>query len=244
MKKYHFKTIDSTSSYLKNNYDKYENLTFVSSDYQSDGHGRYNRKWISNKRENLLFSLLIKDENLINKSSSLSLVSAVVIYKVLKNNGLKNVFIKWPNDVYVNNKKIAGILLESVSFSNQIQTIIVGVGLNVNSAYFNEELKNNVTSLYLELNKKIDIDSLKESIYKEFEKELEKIKEEDNTYLEIVRNNNYLKNKEVYIEMNNEKILAQAININDDNSLKVKVNDEFKDLYSGEVTFKINMIRE
>ena len=58
MKKYHFKSIDSTSSYLKENYHRYENETFISASFQTRGHGRYNREWLSLKGENLLFSIL------------------------------------------------------------------------------------------------------------------------------------------------------------------------------------------
>ena len=56
MEKYHFENIDSTSSYLKRNYKKLDNITFVSADYQEEGHGRYGRKWYSEDKKNLLFS--------------------------------------------------------------------------------------------------------------------------------------------------------------------------------------------
>lgn len=239
MEEYHFKSIDSTSSYLKNNYEKYSDMTFISSDFQTNGHGRYNRVWESNNKENLLFSILIKDKELICKYASLSIFSAVAIYKVLSDLNIRNVSIKWPNDVYVNDKKVSGILLESISFSNQIEALVIGVGINVNSSYFSGELKDKATSVYLELGINVSIDELKSKVYDEFLMMFKKIKENGNCYLEMVRKNNYLKGKLVYANINNEKLLVEVVDINDDNSLKVKIGEEIHNLYSSEVTFTL-----
>ena len=83
MKSIHFKSVDSTSSYLKINCNKYNDLTFISTDFQSKGHGRNGRVWHSKANEDLLFSVLIKDKYLIKKYDCLSLASSVCIYNVL-----------------------------------------------------------------------------------------------------------------------------------------------------------------
>lgn len=236
---FHFETIDSTSSYLKKNYKDYDNLTFVSADFQTEGHGRYNRKWVSNEKENLLFSILIKEEQIIKKYDSLSLASAYVIFKVLKELKVKGVSIKWPNDVYVKDKKIAGILLESISYGNGIEALIIGVGINVNSNKFDEKMINKPTSIYLETNIKLGLEELKNKFYSNFINVINDIKNGDNSYLKIIKNNNYLKGKVVYADINNIKSLVEVVDINDDNSLKVKKEDEYMDLCSGEVTFHL-----
>lgn len=235
----HFETIDSTSSYLKKKYKDYDDLTFVSADFQTNGHGRVNRKWVSNKKENLLFSILMKDKDIIKKYDSLSLASAVTVFSILEELNVKDISIKWPNDVYVKNKKIAGVLLESVSYGKDIEALVIGVGINVNSFSFKEDMINMPTSIYLELNKKLDLEELKEKIYCKFIKTIKDIKNNDNSYLKIVRKNNYLKGKQVYANINNIKTLVYIIDINDDNSLKVKKDNEYIDLYSGEITFHI-----
>ena len=154
MRKIHFKKIDSTNTYLKENYQKLQNFTFVSASYQNKGHGRYNRVWESNKNENLMFSLLIKDKKLISMFSSLSLATSTAILKVLESYKLNNLSIKWPNDVYVKDKKICGILLESISNNTDIDVLVVGVGLNVNQKDFSDEISYKTTSIYKEINKK------------------------------------------------------------------------------------------
>ena len=238
MKSIHFKSIDSTSSYLKVNYNKYKNLTFVSTDFQSKGHGRNGREWVSKEKENLLFSILIKDEDLIKKYDCLSLASSVCIYEVLMNLGIENVSIKWPNDVLVNDKKICGILLESVSSGSNIEALVLGVGLNVNS----KEFSNMIifpTSIQLETNKKISLKTVKKCVYEKFIKMFENIKRNESSYLDTIKNNNYLKNKKVYALIEGKKQFVEVIDINEDNSLKIKSGEEYKNVYSGEITFHV-----
>ncbi len=237
---YHFKTIDSTSTYLKRNYKKLDNFTFVSTDYQEAGKGRMGRKWESNNNENLMFSFLIKDPKLIEKYASISLASAVSIFKVLKGLKVDNVSLKWPNDVYVNGKKICGILLESISSDDQISCLVVGIGLNLNVESFPEEISNKATSYYLETNKKISIAKVKNKVYKELQRTLSEIKNGSTSYLDLANEYNYLKNKEVYAEYLGERVLVKVLNINPDNSLKVLLNNVEKNIFTGEITFHLS----
>lgn len=146
----HFPEIDSTNNYLKNSYTLLDNFTFVSTDYQSKGKGREARSWISNMGENLMFSLLIKEEKLLAKAPFFSFYMAVEIANFLIKSDINNVSIKWPNDIYVNNKKICGILLES-QLPNYL---VVGVGINVNQKEFPTDLRKPATSMSLEKGKR------------------------------------------------------------------------------------------
>lgn len=235
-KKLHFKKINSTTTFLKRSRHLYRNFTFVSADFQTDGHGRFNRTWHSNKGENLLFSLLIKDKTLIDKYSALSICSAVSIFKVLESFNIKGLSIKWPNDVYVFDKKICGILLEGCSTDNQITDIIIGIGVNVNQTDFLGEFNAPPTSIAIELNKKINISTLKRKIYHQIKKDFKSIKTNDN-YLEIAKANNYLKDKQVFAEINGEKTLVKVVDIADDNSLICEYNGELHNLFSSEISF-------
>ncbi|MBQ2214368.1 MAG: hypothetical protein II414_07385, partial [Erysipelotrichaceae bacterium] len=76
MQRIDFDTIDSTNTYLKNNYEKLENMTFVSALLQTEGRGRNNRRWLSNRGDSLMFSLLIKDPVLLENYRSLSVLAA------------------------------------------------------------------------------------------------------------------------------------------------------------------------
>ena len=148
----HFQEIDSTNTYLKNTYKLLGNFTFVSADYQSHGKGRNDRVWNSEPGENLMFSFLVKDENLIKQSPIISLLSAIEVAKAIETYKIKDVSIKWPNDVLIGDKKVCGILAEG----QLPEYMVVGIGLNVNQKTFPEGLRRPATSLCLEYKKDIE----------------------------------------------------------------------------------------
>ena len=157
----HFEEIDSTNTYLKNSHKLLNNFTFVSTDYQSSGKGRNDRVWSSNPNENLMFSFLIKDSQLVKKYSALSIISACLIAELLESYQIKDVSIKWPNDVFIKDKKICGILLEG----QILEYLVVGIGLNVNQKKFPEGLRRPATSMSLELRKNLDIEEIKSKLF-------------------------------------------------------------------------------
>lgn len=234
MKMIHFETIDSTNTYLKENYEKLDNFTFVSADFQSAGRGRNNRNWKSEKGENLLFSLLIKDKALIDKFSSLSVISAFSIIKALN---LEHLSIKWPNDIYYKDSKLCGILLEAVTI-NEIECLIIGIGLNVNQREFVGEYKRTPTSLYQITNQSQDIRLLKDKIFNQIYYDFTKVKEGYDFYNDI-KEYDYLKDRKVYAEINNEVQQIKVLGIDSDYSLKVLKDNETYNLSSGEITFHL-----
>lgn len=111
----------------------------VSADFQKSGKGQRNKSWESYPGKNLLFSVALHPTFLnITKQFYLAKIAALAIVKVLEKAGIKDVSVKWPNDVFVGDKKIAGILIETLIRNTGIEWAIVGVGLNVNQRYFPE----------------------------------------------------------------------------------------------------------
>ncbi len=226
-------SVDSTNSYLKRNYEKLHDLTVVFSSFQTEGHGRMNRKFYSKKGENLLFSILIKDKKLLEKFDSLSLMSGCYIFKVLSKY-VNNVKIKWPNDVYINDKKCVGILLEGISYSS-LEAIVLGIGINVNTIDFDEEIKNIATSLKIETNIEFDLNILRNEVLASLKEMVNDALIDKKDYLKILRNNNYLKDKEVLASIYNNIEKVKVIDIADDNSLVVLFNNKKYYLKEGEV---------
>ena len=225
----HFTEIDSTNSYLKNSYKLLNNFTFVSTDYQSAGKGRNDRIWFSNPGENLMFSLLIKDENLLKKFSSLSIIRAAIVAELIESFGAKDVSIKWPNDVFIKDKKICGILLEG----QILEYLVIGVGLNVNQKSFPNGLRKPATSLSLELNKDIKVDDLKERLFAQMAKELSDLNYLK--YLKYFKTHNYLENKRVRVLVNNQPFIGEVIGIDDQFFLQIKTGDMLLHINSGEL---------
>jgi len=229
IKEIEFESIDSTQLFLLEKEDELDNLTFVRANTQTNGHGRMKRIWKSDSC-NLLFSFLIKDEYLLNRFSSLSLLIGTAIYNSLKEFNIDSL-IKWPNDIYVNNKKICGIILESSSYNN-LDSIVIGVGLNVNMTNFDELV---ATSMNKETGIIYDIKDVKNVVYENIINSLNKFMNDEHFYIDIINKNNYLLNKPVLIYPNESKIKGVVRKVKEDNSLLVEVDDKEISVRSDEV---------
>ncbi|MEG1501811.1 MAG: biotin--[acetyl-CoA-carboxylase] ligase [Synergistaceae bacterium] len=147
-----FKEIDSTQSEAKKHARKNakEGLIVIANS-QSNGRGRRNRKWENSDDSNLMFSLLLRPQIPTTHIQILNLCVGIVIKKVLRNIYGINATLKWPNDILVNGKKIAGILSEIAGDCDQIYYALCGIGINVNSQEkdFPIELQKTATSMRL-----------------------------------------------------------------------------------------------
>lgn len=146
----------STNDYLKK-HSYLPSGTIVSTDYQTQGRGTKSNSWESARFQNVLIGVLLKPEMLVSDVTRIVKLTSVAIYSTLKKYGIESK-IKWPNDIMVNDKKIAGILVESSVTKNNVDYVVVGVGLNVNQVYF-RHLSDIATSM-----KKESIDVEKENV--------------------------------------------------------------------------------
>ena len=178
------------------------------------------------------FSMLIKNKKLISNYSGLSVTSAYLILKILEGYGLKDLSIKWPNDVYVKDKKICGILLEAVS-RQDIECLIIGIGLNVNQTEFEGDYLIEPTSIAKELERKIDLSELKNKIYDSLLNDLNK------DYYRQIKEYDYLKDKTAIAEISGESRSIRVIGIDEDYSLKIITDEKETNILSGEISFHL-----
>ena len=235
MKTIEFDSIDSTNTYLKENYEKLDDLTFVSALLQTAGRGRNNRRWLAEKGSSLMFSLLLKDHFYLDNYRCLSVLAAYNVVKVLEKYQVRDLMIKWPNDVYAGGKKICGILLEAVS-RNQLECLIIGTGINVLQESFEGDYLHMPTSLFLETGRKVDLEQFKKEVYESFINSLNRLKEGHDFHQEIVQYD-YLKGKEVYACVKGVNRAVKVMGINHDYSLKISFENVETDIDSGEISF-------
>jgi len=142
-------------------------------DQQTDGKGQRGNVWVSEQGKNILLSILLRPKFLaLQRQHYLNLITGLALIDVL-NQHMSNVSLKWPNDVYVGDKKIAGILIENNSRGNAIESSIIGVGLNVNQKGF---ILPKATSLFMETEREYDRDEIIESLLIQLEKWYLKLK--------------------------------------------------------------------
>ena len=141
-----FDVIDSTNDYCLKNNEILANGSFVMSYRQTKGRGQYDRKWLSQENKNLLCSILFKDKG-ESDQSLLPCLTSLALVRLFEHHDIK-ASVKWPNDILIDGKKVAGILIESVWESAKRITVI-GVGLNINQTVFPIELRSIATSMCL-----------------------------------------------------------------------------------------------
>jgi BirA family biotin operon repressor/biotin-[acetyl-CoA-carboxylase] ligase len=141
--------IDSTNNEVQRQISELDNLSVVAAEYQSEGKGQGDHKWHSKPGENMLLSIILKDTDIKpSEQVKISNITAQSVVELLKNHSIQ-AWIKPPNDIWVDTKKICGILIEHSLRGNHISWSIIGIGLNVNQTSFPDDLPN-PTSLKLE----------------------------------------------------------------------------------------------
>ena len=118
---YFVESIGSTNTFLKENYNDFSDKSILWTKVQTKGRGRYNRIWESDL--DYTFSIIFK-----NKHHN-EIIAPLAIVKALKRYGIDSK-IKWPNDIYLDNKKLSGILIEAIYSGSNLEAEIVGIGIN------------------------------------------------------------------------------------------------------------------
>lgn len=127
--------------------------TLVISEKQTKGRGRKSRDWFSPSQEGIYLSLILRPTISPSEAPKITLLTAVVVAETLLRLTRLNINIKWPNDILVNGKKIAGILTEMSTEMDAIDYIVVGLGLNVNTPIFPDDIREKATSIFIETSK-------------------------------------------------------------------------------------------
>lgn len=215
--------------------------TVVVSDAQTAGKGRRGRGWESPAGENIYMSILLRPDCVPDKAPMLTLVMAYSVAQALKKWGFLDVQIKWPNDLILSGKKICGILTEMRLKGMEIDYVVVGVGINVNTNEFPKEIKDTATSLYMESGRVIDRENMIESVVSYFDKSYGQFLETmDLSFLKEAYNNMLVNvGKEVRVLEPEYEYTAYAQGINSEGELVVRtVEGEEKRIYAGEVSVR------
>ncbi len=226
--KIHFDSIDSTNTYAKENAPSLPLPTLISAYKQTKGRGRHGKSFYSEKG-GIYFSILFE----ANESFDLiTPACAVSVYKSIKELCTIETDIKWVNDLYYQEKKICGILVERFINNNKTYTC-AGIGINLNTEIFPSDLTM-AGSLKTNIDGKIIAEKATEHLlkYNENYDRNELLKEYDNRL--------FIKGREITYSINNEEFTGKVIGINNDCNLIVENSSEKIDiLSSGEISIKI-----
>ncbi|MCT4509023.1 MAG: biotin--[acetyl-CoA-carboxylase] ligase [Tepidibacter sp.] len=235
----HFDTTESTNDYAKKVAVESIDGTIVVSEDQTKGRGRRGRQWHSIKGEGIWLSIILKPDIYPHKAPFITQIAGASIVKALKKLKI-DASIKWPNDIIVNNKKISGILTELGAEIDRVNYIVLGIGINVKTVDFPEDIKSIATSIFKEGYNVKRIDILK-NILEEFEVlYLDYIQKNDkSSCIKICKENSAILGKNIYIINNDKKRKVKCIDINEAGNLVIINEDnDIEELIAGEVSIR------
>ncbi|MFA6597358.1 MAG: biotin--[acetyl-CoA-carboxylase] ligase [Ignavibacteriaceae bacterium] len=181
----YFTELDSTNAFLLDKTNQDQSGTVVFAEKQNAGRGRFQNVWESAKGQNLTFSILLNiDKHIKDKLNILNLGTSQILAATLENLFQVQVEVKWPNDILIKKKKIAGILIQTVSFGAHINKAAIGIGINVNQTQFLGEFNLPPTSLRLELSQTIEREKVLAEFLNNFEELLWKVKNKPNLVMQ------------------------------------------------------------
>lgn len=159
--------IDSTNQYLLNRLAELESGDACVAEYQQAGRGRRGRRWFSPFGANLYLSMFWRLEQGPAAAVGLSLVIGIIMAEVLQDLGAQEVRVKWPNDLYLKDRKLAGILVELTGKTGDAAQIVIGAGLNMVMRNVQSEVVNQAWTNLQEAGVKIDRNTLAVRLIKE-----------------------------------------------------------------------------
>ena len=237
-----FEEVDSTNHYLLNNseaIDKHANV--VLAEYQTQGRGRRRKSWVSPIGSGIIFSTLWHFEQPVESLTCLSLAVGSAVIRVLTRMGFGDVGLKWPNDIFFQNKKLGGLLIEIRGENADPCDVVIGLGLNI---AFPIDFKGNINQPW------IDLAGIKRSIPSRnviaaaliteilllldgyAKSSIEEIINEWQKY-------DCMYGKKVKLNLLDQNIIGQVVGIDSDGGLLMLVNDSVQKFTAGEISLRV-----
>lgn len=237
----YYKSLQSTNLTAKENASSLNDGSVIISEIQEGGVGRFKRAWTS-PAGGIWFSIILKPNIEPYLASKITIICAAALIKTLNSMNI-NAFIKWPNDIYVNGKKLCGILTEMKCDMDHINYLVVGIGINanLNNDDFSDEVKDTATSIRIIQNTPINRNKFLANFFNNFEplyKSYINTLDLSEVY-SISKKYSMLINKKAYHVTVRGKEPVTCVGVNEDLELIIKdSNGNIKNVLSGEITFK------
>ncbi len=223
--------LNSTNLYAKEFMDELVDMSFVYCNTQTNGKGRLDRTWVSQNTNNLYLTIVLKPKDDNFPYINLTQYLCVIVSKILEEYGVEPQ-IKWPNDILINGKKIAGILAQTSTMGNRIKGVALGIGINLNST--KEEMDNidkPATSLNLEIGKEINRDEFLNKLATAFEQDYDEFSKQGFSFIE----HDYLKracfiNKEITVNTMTQSLCGVVKTLTQNGALILCDNKDNKDI--------------
>ena len=211
----------------------------VLAERQVSGRGRRGRKWVSPFAENLYYSLVLRIDGGMRQLEGLSLVVGLAVLQALRNFGVPGAGLKWPNDVLVGNKKIAGILLELVGDPADVCHVVLGIGVNVNMQVA-DEVDQQWTSIRLGSGRSSDRNALVVELSKQLSAYIQRHQADGFSAVQAEWEANHLwQDRLVSLIAGSSQIDGEVLGIDNQGALRLKVSGVEKVFSGGELSLRL-----
>jgi len=236
----HYEHIDSTNAEAKRIIEeqKAEEGIVITADFQTQGRGQYGRVWQSERHQNIMMSVIVKpihikatDQFLLNIIVSLAVAEVLSQY-------CKGVSVKWPNDIYVHDKKIAGILIQNFLQGEALKWSIVGLGLNVHQRVWPDDVVN-ATSLAREGIYDASITTLKDQIYQSLDQNYQRSRLNPSSQILAYQSVLYRKCRPSFFEKDGVQFLGTILGVDPTGKLQIEIDGKSESFNHGEISFVI-----
>ena len=232
----HFESLSSTNKFALSIRDKaiFREGLLITADYQKYGQGQRGNLWESNKKENILLSYIIEPKILVKYKFDICKYISLALFDLLSSVGI-NANIKWPNDLLIGDRKIAGILINNVISKNIITHSVIGIGLNVNQKIFKQYCPK-ATSINLELGVFQDCEIIRDNLLHKIIERIIQYNLENTQDLEY-HNALFSLNKTNNFRLN-EKVCKGIIRgVNKEGNIEIEFDGKISTFYSGELKY-------
>ena len=232
--------IDSTNAQALRAVNEGREAPFlVLAERQSAGRGRRGRNWSSPFAENLYYSLVLRIEGGMRQLEGLSLVVGLAVMQTLRSAGVGTAGLKWPNDVLVSDRKIAGILLELVGDPADVCHVVLGIGVNVNMSV-NAEVDQAWTSIKIETGRQVDRNQLVVQLNDNLQAYLERHRQEGFTGLQVEWEQGHLwQGRAVSLIAGVNVVEGVVLGIDRQGALRLEVDGIEKSFSGGELSLRL-----
>jgi len=239
---HHFQTLDSTNSKAYElALNGAEEGEVVIAESQEKGKGRLGRQWFSPPFLNIYVSLILRPKIPPHQASLITLMAAVATADAIRNFSGLLPLIKWPNDILLRDRKVAGLLNEIQSEVDRIHFVILGIGINLNmdEKMFSKEIRNVATSLKIETGQAVSRKDFLQSLFLELERWYATFSEEGSALiLKAWRDRAHIKGKQVKVTSFGETLVGRAIDIDSDGALILEIKGgKRKRVVAGDVEY-------
>ncbi|MFQ0973869.1 bifunctional biotin--[acetyl-CoA-carboxylase] ligase/biotin operon repressor BirA [Gilliamella sp. CG35] len=227
--------IDSTNQYMLDKIPELKSGDCCIAEFQSKARGRRGRQWFSPFGTNLYFSMYWRLEQGIAAAMGLSLVVGIVVTQALRELSGQDIKVKWPNDLYLNDQKLAGILVELAGKTGDCAHVVIGIGVNLNMTNPDPNIVNQKWANLGNINRNL----LVAKIAKTLRENLEKF--EKNGLAFFIDDWNHLDNfihRPVKLLIGDDVIRGVAKGINDQGALLLEQNGKIQAYIGGEISLR------